>query len=102
VIVLCVPAGQSGKEHDVSLDEHPEDLIDRLAYGGLAPEEQNTLAGHLERCVVCAAQLSLAQLFERQIAPRPLDELTSERSAEAAIRRLRRSSPARRQRVQLR
>jgi len=79
-------------------DQHPEELIDRARRGGLAPEEQIALEQHLDSCMVCAEQLSLAQRFERQLAPQPRDKLTYQRAAEAAIQQLQRSPPVRRRR----
>jgi len=72
-------------------DPHPEELIDRARRGRLASREQTALERHLGRCAVCAGQVSLAQQFERQLAPQPRDQLTGQRAAEAAIRRIQRS-----------
>ncbi len=72
-------------------DEHPEELIDRVRRGSLAPEEQGTLQPHLEGCAVCALQISLAPQFEREVAPQLRDALLSERAVEVALQRMRRS-----------
>jgi anti-sigma factor RsiW len=70
---------------------HPEELIDRARRGRLAPKDQLALERHLDRCLVCVWQLSLARRFERQLAPRPRDELASQRAAKAAIYRMQRT-----------
>jgi hypothetical protein len=72
-------------------DEHPEELIDRARRGGLAPEEQIALDRHVVGCSACAGQLSLAQRFERELAPQPRDELMYQRAVEGAIERMQRS-----------
>jgi TolA-binding protein len=77
---------------------HPEDLIDRARRGPLAPDEQSVLERHLGGCSVCAAQLSLAPRFERELAPQPRDELMYQRAVDGAIQRMPRSAPAGRRR----
>ena len=72
-------------------DEHPEELIDRVRRGSLAPEAQATLQPHLEGCAVCALQISLAPQFEREVAPQLRDWLLAERAVEVALRRMQRS-----------
>jgi TolA-binding protein len=72
-------------------DEHPEELIDRAKRGGLPPEQQAALERHVASCSVCAAELSLAQRFEQELAPQPRDQILYQRAAEAALQRLQRS-----------
>jgi len=72
-------------------DEHPEELIDRVRRGSLAPEEQATLQPHLEGCAVCALQISLVPQFEREVAPQLRDALLAERAVEVALQRMQRS-----------
>lgn len=74
-------------------DDHPEELIERARRGGLAPEEQASLASHLAGCSVCAGQLALAPRFQRELAPHPRDEVLYQRAVEGAIDRIRRSPP---------
>lgn len=75
----------------MTADEHPEDLLDRATQGSLAPEQQAALNRHLAECPVCAAQLSLAPRFERDLAPQPRDQLLYERAVEGALNRMRQS-----------
>jgi tetratricopeptide (TPR) repeat protein len=70
-------------------DEHPEELIDRATRGALDPDAQATLDRHLAGCAVCAAQVSLAPRFEREIAPQPRDQVLDQRAFEAALHRMR-------------
>ena len=72
-------------------EEHPEELIDRAARGGLGPEEQAALDRHLGGCSACAAQVSLAPRFERELAPQPRDSALDLRAFETAMRRMQRS-----------
>ena len=71
-------------------DEHPEHRIDRVRRGQVAPEEQAALDRHLVSCSVCAAQVSLAQRFERELASRPRDLLFDQRAVEEAMQRMQR------------
>jgi hypothetical protein len=80
-------------------DEHPEELIDRASRAGLAPEEQAALERHLASCSACAGQLSLAQRFERELAPQPRDQLVYQRAVEGAIQRMQRSPSVGRRRA---
>jgi tetratricopeptide (TPR) repeat protein len=80
-------------------DEHPEALIDRARRGALDPEAQATLDRHLAACSVCAASLTLAPRFERELAPQPRDAALDLRAFEAAMARMRQSPPAARRRA---
>jgi len=73
-------------------DEHPEHLIDGALRGVLAPEEQALLNRHVAGCLACARHVSLAERFERELAPRPGDALLYPRAVEAALTRIRRAS----------
>jgi len=75
-------------------DEHPEALIDRALHGALDPEAQATLDRHLAACSVCAAQVSLAPRFERELAPQARDEALDLRALDAAMLRMRQPAPA--------
>jgi TolA-binding protein len=76
-------------------DLHPEDLIDRALEGRLDPGEQATLDHHLAGCVVCAAQVSLAPRFARELASQTRDPALDQRAIDAAMLRMQ-QSPARR------
>jgi len=77
---------------------HPEDLIDRALQGRLDPGEQATLDRHLAGCSVCAAQVSLAPRFARELAPQARDAALDQRAIDAAMMRMQ-QSPARRRAV---
>lgn len=81
------------------VEEHPEALIDRARRGALDPAAQATLERHLAACSVCAAQVSLAPRFERELAPQVRDQVLDARAAEAAMRRLQQSPPVARRRA---
>jgi len=72
----------------MTAEEHPEGLIDRALRGVLDPQAQATLDRHLAGCPVCAAQVSLAPRFERELAPQARDQVLDERAFEAAMRRM--------------
>jgi tetratricopeptide (TPR) repeat protein len=78
----------------MSAEEHPEELIDRALRGALDPQAQATLDRHLAACTLCAAQVSLAPRFERELAPQPRDEALDLRALDAAMLRMRQSPPA--------
>jgi hypothetical protein len=80
-------------------EEHPEALIDRAMRGALDPDGQVTLEQHLAACSVCAAQLSLAPRFERELAPQARDQVLDVRALEAAMRRMQQSPPVARRRA---
>jgi tetratricopeptide (TPR) repeat protein len=80
-------------------EEHPEALLDRALRGALEPDAQATLERHLAACSVCAAQVSLAPRFERELAPQARDQLLDARALEAAMRRMQQSPPAARRRA---
>jgi anti-sigma factor RsiW len=80
-------------------DEHPEALIDRAMRGALDPDAQATLERHLAACPVCAAQVSMAPRFERELAAQPRDAALDLRAFEAAMRRLQESPPVARRRA---
>jgi hypothetical protein len=73
-------------------DEHPEHLIDRARRSVLASEEQALLNRHVAGCSACAGHVSLAERFERELAPRPGEALLYPRTIEAALKRIRRAS----------
>jgi TolA-binding protein len=77
----------------MTTEEHPEQLIDRALRGALDPEAQTILERHLAACAVCAAQLSLAPRFERELAPQPRDQALDLRALEAVMQRMRQSPP---------
>jgi len=79
--------------------EHPEALIDRALRGVLDPQAQATLDLHLAGCPVCAAQVSLAPRFERELAPQARDQVLDERAFEAAMRRMQAEPPVSRRRL---
>jgi TolA-binding protein len=72
-------------------EEHPEALMDRALRGALDPDAQATLDRHLAACAVCAAQVSLAPRFQRELAAQPRDEALDLRALEAAMRRMQQS-----------
>jgi TolA-binding protein len=80
----------------MTADQHPEELIDRARQAALDPEEQATLDRHLAACSACAAHLSLAPRFQRELASQPRDQLLDERAVEGAIRRMDQSPSGRR------
>ncbi len=80
------------------IEEHPEELIDRALHGALDPGAQSTLDGHLATCPECAAQVSLAPRFERELAPQPRDEALDLRAFEAAMLRMQQSPTVARRR----
>ena len=80
-------------------EAHPEDLIDRALRGVLEPDGQATLERHLAGCPVCAAQVSLAPRFERELVPQARDQLLDQRALEAAMRRMQEAPAARRRAV---
>jgi TolA-binding protein len=80
-------------------EEHPESLIDRALRGALDPDGQATLDRHLAACAVCAAQVSLAPRFERELAPQARDEALDLRALEAAMRRMQQSPSLTRRRA---
>ena len=80
-------------------EEHPEELIDRALHGALDPGAQATLDRHLATCPECAAQVSLAPRFERELAPQPRDEVLDLRAFEAAMLRMQQSPPVARRRA---
>ena len=80
-------------------EEHPEALIDRALRGALDPAAQATLDRHLAACPVCAAQVSMAPRFERELAPQPRDEALDLRAIEAAMARMQHSPPLARRRA---
>jgi len=82
----------------MTADLHPEELIDRALEGRLDPGEQATLDRHLAGCSVCAAQVSLAPRFARELTPQARDAALDQRAIEAAMLRMR-QSPARRRAV---
>ena len=57
----------------MTLDEHPEELLDQALAGGLAAADRATLDRHLMACRVCAAQLAHAHTFEADVAAHPRD-----------------------------
>jgi hypothetical protein len=73
--------------------EHPEELIDRAKQGALDADHQAVLDRHLATCVTCAAHLSMAPRFERELAPQPRDQILDERAVEAAMLRMQGSPP---------
>jgi TolA-binding protein len=79
----------TGKEAGaMRAEEHPEELIDRAVRGALDPEAQATLDRHLAACSVCAAQVSTAPRFERELAPQPRDQALDLRALESAMLRM--------------
>jgi tetratricopeptide (TPR) repeat protein len=80
-------------------EEHPEELIDRALRGALDPAAQATLDRHLGVCPECAAQVSLAPRFERELAPQARDQALDLRALEAAMVRMRQAPPAPRRRA---
>jgi TolA-binding protein len=81
------------------VDEHPEELIDRALRGALDPEAQATLDRHVATCSVCAAQVSMAPRFERELAPQARDEALDLRALEAAMSRMKQEPPVVRRRA---
>jgi len=86
----------AGDAEEMTADLHPEELIDRAAQGRLDPGEQATLDRHLAGCSVCAAQVSLAPRFARELAPQARDAASDDLAIEAAMARMRQSPLARR------
>ena len=80
-------------------EEHPEALIDRAMRGAFDPQAQATLERHLAACSVCAAQVSMALRFERELAPQARDQVLDARAFEAAMRRMQQSPPVPRRRA---
>lgn len=80
------------------LEEHPEGLIDGARRGGLDPGQQVMLTRHLAECPACEAEVSLAPRFERELAPQPRDAMLDAHAVEAAMRRMRQSTPGVRRR----
>ena len=78
----------------MTIDQHPEDLIDRARHGPLAPAEQSALGHHLAICEACAALLAEEASLERELAPRARDEILDRRAVEAAMARMQRSPTA--------
>ena len=72
----------------MTLDEHPEELIDLALAGGLAAADRATLDRHLVSCRACAVQLAHAQTFEADIAAQPRDAKLDRRAIEAALGRV--------------
>jgi len=77
----------------MTADQHPEDLIDRAVEGRLDPAEQAALDHHLAGCAVCAAHVSLAPRFERELAPQSRDAALDQSAIEAAMMRMQQSPP---------
>ncbi|HVT08308.1 MAG TPA: tetratricopeptide repeat protein [Polyangia bacterium] len=65
--------------------EHPEELLDRAARGGLAAMDQDRLDRHLSVCRVCAAQLAMVHSSHERAAPQPWDDLLNRRAIERAL-----------------
>jgi tetratricopeptide (TPR) repeat protein len=80
-------------------EEHPEALIDRALHGVLDPSAQASLDRHLAACSVCAAALSLAPRFARELAPQARDQALDLRALEAAMRRMQQEPPVVRRRA---
>jgi TolA-binding protein len=80
-------------------EEHPEALIDRALRGALDADAQATLDRHLAGCSVCAAQVSMAPRFERELAAQPRDQALDVRAFEAALRRMQETPPGARRRA---
>ena len=72
----------------MTLDEHPEELIDLALAGGLAAADRATLDRHLMSCRACAAQLAHAHTFEADSAAQPRDANLDRRAIEAALGRV--------------
>jgi len=80
----------------MTADQHPEDLIDRAVQGRLEPAEQAALNHHLAGCAACAAHVSLAPRFARDLAPQARDAALDQRAIEAAMARMQQSPSLRR------
>ena len=72
----------------MTLDEHPEELLDQALAGGLAAADRATLDRHLMACRACAAQLAHAHTFEADVAAHPRDANLDRRAVEAALGRV--------------
>jgi len=72
----------------MTLDDHPEELIDLALAGALADAERATLDRHLVACRACAVQLAHAHTFAAAIAAQPRDANLDRRAIEAAMGRV--------------
>ncbi|HVY41182.1 MAG TPA: tetratricopeptide repeat protein [Polyangia bacterium] len=75
---------------DTDRTEHPEELLDGAARGGLTAGEQEVLDRHLSVCRVCAGHLALVRSAQQHAAPQPWDDLLNRRAVEGALTSARR------------
>jgi TolA-binding protein len=71
-----------------TIDQHPEDLLDRALRTNASPGEMRELREHVRRCEACVAHLTLGKELALALVPRAEDRMRNERAVVLTVSKL--------------